>query len=237
MIYPKNSFYTNFVGAYKSNDVEIRKDLLFSQIGQLIAKDKKKVISVFKEVGVTIPKNASDKDVVDAIIKNSDNRRMHIGIAYLIYEQNKKEFENHSNVGGLLGGLLGGSDVADDDNTVTSGKTTTTATDSSGNVVSAIAGAVGSIFGYAKTAKEAQAQKESDRSALMQAAFAYKTAKASQGSNSKSNTVWWIVGGIVVVGAIGLTIYFLSKKGVKADGGVIEEVGSNVNVNAAPKVS
>ena len=88
MKYPEKTFTSNFAGAYKSQDDEITRDLLYHELGWLIANDKKDVLAMLKEIGVTVNAKASDADIINAIVSNSSNRRLHIGVAYLIADKN-----------------------------------------------------------------------------------------------------------------------------------------------------
>lgn len=207
MKYPKESFYTNFVGAYMSKDREITKDLIFNELAQIIVTKRKDVITMLTEIGIKFSKKPTDKEIVDAIIDNlSDDRRVDIVVAYLISEKNKKYEESFSNAGGefwtkLLGYISGGGSTAGSGTTTTTGGTST---------IGGIAGIISSIFSYAQSAKEIKAQKEADKQALLQQILAYKTAK--EGSKGSNTAVYVILGLVVVGGLIGMYLYLKSVK-------------------------
>jgi hypothetical protein len=233
MIYPKDSFYTNFAGAYQSKDVEITKDLIFHELGWLIAKKKKEVLAMLKEIGMKVSKRPTDAEIVKLIIDNKDNRRLHIGIAYLISEKNKEsESDFLGNFGSWVGGVFkkkdktGSTTTASTTDDASSGTPATSMVQSllsndeatsGGNVtvgsdpVSAIAGAIGSIFSFATSFKDADTQKNVEKSKLMQSVMAYKTAQLGSGSGSSNNTALYVIGGILVLGAILTGVYFYSK--------------------------
>ncbi|MEI7962040.1 MAG: hypothetical protein WCI04_06925 [archaeon] len=190
MKYPQDTFYMSFAGAYKAKDNEITKDLIFNELGWLIAKKKKEVLAMLKEIGIKIGKRPSDTEIVKVIIDNKENRRLHIGIAYLITEKNK----------GLESSFLGDEKFSNAvDPKVTVGS----------DPVSAIAGAIGSVFSFATSFKDADTQKKVENSKLMQSVMAYKTAQLGAGSGS--NTTLYVIGGVLVVGAIIAGVYFYSK--------------------------
>lgn len=203
MKFPKDSFYTNFVGVWRSKDVEITNELIKDELAWLIANKRKEVIAMLKEVGITIDNKAKDEKIIDAVLDNRDNVRLHTGIAYLITKRHEPEMEKFS-------GLL------TDEDAPSSGSSSSSDNETGGlgsifgsmNPVSAVANAISSVFGFAQSAKEAKAQKEHDRAELIQSVMAYKTAKAGGGG---SNTTLYIILGLVVVGGL-IAAYFLVNK-------------------------
>ena len=235
MIYPKDSFYTNFIGAYKSKDIAIMRDLVFSQIGLLISTQKKNVIETFKEVGVILPKKPSDSDIVDAIIKYSTNRRLHIGIAYLIHDMNKKQVGDSTNING------------DKSTTDSSATTNATVNGGIGNPVSAIAEAIGGIFDYKVTTKSIAAQKSADRVAMLQNIDDYKTSgfagETLSNFSGKSKKIYYIVGGTLLAIGIGLGIFLYVRHkrkiglGLNANDTMKEAGGTVVAPNVLPNAT
>lgn len=192
MRYPKESFFSNFSEAYKSKDNEIKGDLLNQELARLIVNNKRDLREGFKQVGINLPKKAKDSDYVDAIIKNGDDRRVNVMLAYYIAENNKKELGKQSSADGQ---------------------------DDSGAIIGDVTGAIGDVFGYLKTSKDAAAQEEASKNALMQSVLGYNNATATNGSG---NTGWYVLGVLLIIGAIIGVWYYADKKGKPALGSGLE---------------
>jgi hypothetical protein len=89
MIILKNDFYSSFAGACKSGDGSLVKNITINQLSDLVAYDEKSVISLMNKVGVGIAPDASDKEIVKALVENlKHNEKLRRGIAYLVADNN-----------------------------------------------------------------------------------------------------------------------------------------------------
>ena len=89
MIYLKNDFYSNFNSISQSNDEVSMKGLLIDQISSIIAYNKNGLLDLFIKVDINTSANPSNKEFTILIINNiKTNKKLQIGLAYLIAERN-----------------------------------------------------------------------------------------------------------------------------------------------------
>ena len=93
MIYLENDFYSNFSSMVESNDDVSLNGMFVDQISNLIAFKKPDLISLFGKIGIKVSNNPTNKELSNTIAKNlKTNKKLQIGIAYLIAENNKNYY-------------------------------------------------------------------------------------------------------------------------------------------------
>ena len=89
MIYLENDFYSNFNSMVESNDDLSLKSMFIDQISNLIAFKKDELISLFGKIGIKVSKKPTNKELSNIIATNiKGNKKLQIGLAYLIAEDN-----------------------------------------------------------------------------------------------------------------------------------------------------
>lgn len=89
MIILRNDFYSSFAGAVKSQDSDLIKQMTLNQISDLVAYDEKSVTSLLNKTGVPIASDASDKEIVKALVENMPrNEKLCKGIAFMVADNN-----------------------------------------------------------------------------------------------------------------------------------------------------
>lgn len=89
MIYLENDFYSNFNSMVESNDDKSLNSMLIDQISNIIAFRKENLISLLNKIGIKVSNKPTNKELSEIIAKNlKTNRKLQIGIAYLIAEDN-----------------------------------------------------------------------------------------------------------------------------------------------------
>jgi hypothetical protein len=89
MIYLENDFYSNFNSMVDSNDDRALKSMFIDQISNLIAYKKAELINLFGKIGIKVSKKPTNKELSDIIANNlKGNKKLQIGLAYLIAEDN-----------------------------------------------------------------------------------------------------------------------------------------------------
>lgn len=136
---------SNFSGAIMSNDKQMQKDILLSEIHKILHKNPKSLIEALKNAGVDVPSRISNRHLVHLVVEAVyENAKFRENVGLLISENQHSNFSNGDGAGSKI---LSGA--------------------SSGGVVGSIAGAVDSIFGFAKSKTDAKAQKEADKQRLL----------------------------------------------------------------------
>jgi hypothetical protein len=142
---------SNFSGAVMSNDKEMQKDILISEIHKILHKNPKSLVEALKNSGVDVPKRISNDHLVHLVVEAVyENAKFRENVALLITENNHSNFSNGDGDGEAIkagGKILGGA--------------------SSGGIVGAVAGAVDSIFGFAKSKTDSKTQKQADKQRLL----------------------------------------------------------------------
>lgn len=89
MIYLENDFYSNFNSMVESNDDLALKSMFVDQISNIIAFKKAELISLFDKINIKVSKNPTNKELSNIIATNlKTNKKLQIGLAYLIAENN-----------------------------------------------------------------------------------------------------------------------------------------------------
>jgi hypothetical protein len=89
MIYLENDFYSNFNSMVDSNDDVSLKSMFIDQISNLIAYKKAELINLFGKIGIKVSKKPTNKELSNIIATNlKGNKKLQIGLAYLIAEDN-----------------------------------------------------------------------------------------------------------------------------------------------------
>lgn len=89
MIYLENDFYSNFNSMVESNDEVSTKSMFIDQISNLIAYKKDDLVSLFNKIGIKVSSNPTNKELSNTIANNiKSNKKLQIGLAYLIAENN-----------------------------------------------------------------------------------------------------------------------------------------------------
>ena len=89
MIYLENDFYSNFNSMVESNDDLALKGMFIDQISNLIAYKKADLINLFNKIGIKVSKKPTNKELSNIIATNlKGNKKLQIGLAYLIAEDN-----------------------------------------------------------------------------------------------------------------------------------------------------
>lgn len=89
MIYLENDFYSNFNSMVDSNDDRALKSMFIDQISNLIAYKKSDLINLFGKIGIKVSKKPTNKELSNIIATNlKGNKKLQIGLAYLIAEDN-----------------------------------------------------------------------------------------------------------------------------------------------------
>jgi hypothetical protein len=89
MIYLENDFYSNFNSMVDSNDELSLKGMFIDQISNLIAYKKSDLVDLFGKIGIKVSKKPTNKELSNIIATNlKGNKKLQIGLAYLIAEDN-----------------------------------------------------------------------------------------------------------------------------------------------------
>jgi hypothetical protein len=84
MIYVIRDFYSNFSAATSGKDADSQRDMLISEIGDLIAHDKKDVAEALSTVGIKTDESESNKKIIAKIVNNFSNEKLQLALSYLI---------------------------------------------------------------------------------------------------------------------------------------------------------
>jgi hypothetical protein len=89
MIYLENDFYSNFNSMVDSNDDLALKGMFIDQISNLIAYKKADLVNLFGKIGIKVSNKPTNKELSNIIATNlKGNKKLQIGLAYLIAEDN-----------------------------------------------------------------------------------------------------------------------------------------------------
>ncbi len=196
MQFLNHDYYSNFEGAVKSGDVDLTIDLWVNEVSDIIMSDAGKVIDLLNKVGIKTELDVSDEEIVESIMDNiAINSKLNKGISFLIAEFN---------------GMIKGSDwkqkvdnVADTYKTLLD-KALMNPTTS------------GSIKNDIMKQIKAKADAKGDYKRII-----FKQVKPEAQKKKTNKKALYIIGGILVLTAIGIGIYYYRKnKRLKlADGG------------------
>jgi fructose-1,6-bisphosphatase/sedoheptulose 1,7-bisphosphatase-like protein len=190
MIYGGNMM-SNFSGGILSNDKDMTKDVVLSEVHKILDKSPEVLIETLNSSGQAVSKNVSKKDLVHLTVENLyENPKFRENISALIIAGNETNYYNSDgDVMDKLKGLFNkGGGGADAGSGGSAPKVTVGA-----DPISAIAGAIGSIFSFAQSGKDRKAAKEADKRKLQVALLG--------GDDKKTN---WLpivlIGGILLIG-------------------------------------
>lgn len=188
MVYLDNDFYSSMVANRKNGNIKTTRQEILTQIGDLISKQKSEVIEALNASGVAVQPKATDRIVVNALVKNLPaNRKLQMGIAYLIAKKNDLLIEKKAGFGEKTAeGAAGGAGAGP-----------------IGAIVGAVAGAVGDVFSYKAAKTNAAAQEDANRAALI---------AAISGKKAGGNTGLYIGLGLAAL-AIIAAVVIVKRKG------------------------
>jgi hypothetical protein len=196
MIYGGNMM-SNFSGAVLSNDKEMTKDVVLSEVHKILDKSPEVLIEALNKSGQAISKNASKKELVHLTVENLyDNPKFRENISALIISGNETNYNNaDGDIMDKFKGLFskGNSDGTDGSSIAIDAGSKIGGGASSGGVVGAIAGAIDSVFGTVGKFKDAKNQKEADKRKLQMSLL----------SDDSKKTNWLpivLIGGVLLIG-------------------------------------
>jgi hypothetical protein len=90
MIFQKHDFKMNFEGINASKDKDLQKQMILSEISQLIVSQRANFLEMMRMAGFNVDDNINDIDLSDMIIDNiGKNKKLATGIAYMITERSE----------------------------------------------------------------------------------------------------------------------------------------------------
>ncbi len=192
MLKIKNDFFSKFKKASDSNSADQKKAILNEQIISAILNDREEVLGALDAGGVTLPPNAHNREIINAIVKHAGkNETIQNGLAYVILTNTGTIAESNADAGaeGALGGLKGAMGGA--------------GAGPIGAIIGAVGGAVGAIFSSKAATTNAKAMDDAQRNALV--------LELIKQDGKGSNAGLWIGVSVAAV-AIGLFVYLKVKK-------------------------
>jgi len=212
MQFLNHDYYSNFEGAVKSGDVDLTLDLWVNEVSDLIMSDAGKVIDLLNKTGIKTEQNVSDEEIVESIITNiGNNNQLNRGISFLIAEMNgiiKKDKDWKTKVDNMGATYK-----------ILLDKSLTNSTVS------------GSIKNDIMKQIKSKADSKGDYKRII-----FKQVVPEAAKKKKSKKAYYIIGGLLVLTAIGVGIYFYRKNKAKkalsllVDGGSLVPTGG-VNAN------
>jgi hypothetical protein len=203
MIYGGNMM-SNFSGAVLSNDKDMTKDVVLSEVHKILDKSPEILIETLNKSGQAVSKNVSKRDLVHLTVENLyDNADFRNNISAVIIGGNE---EGYNNADGALMSKLQGlfSKGGSSDSGASSGGGSAPQVTVGADPISAIAGAIGSVFSFAKSKGDAKAQKESDKRKLTMSLL------SDDGSKKTNWLPIVLIGGILLIGG---AVAYVSLKG------------------------
>ena len=179
MIYGGNMM-SNFSGAINSQDNDMAKDVLLSEIHKVLDKNPEVLIDALNNSGIATPSTISKRELIHKVVEALyESEKFRENVSKFVIEEN----ESYNNGDGK-----GVSSIME-------GLSKTGGGAASGGVVGAIAGAVDSIFGTVGKFKEAKTQKQADKNKLL--------ASILEDKPKKTNYLpIIIIGGVLLIGGI-----------------------------------
>lgn len=218
MKYLKHNFVTNFHNATMMGDQQAAKEMLLSELADIIMQHKDMVISDLQAVGVKVPVNATDKQLGKLVIENLDKKdlQQHIsetlihhhqmhglnsnGIYDMMISRGGEDLNLDGEVGAALVGVgkdIGGGAL-------------------SGGTVGAVAGGVKSVADLIGKGKDKQMTQEQTKQQLIALLTAKQNAKNYAQTTKRVMSPWAItgiiVGGALLAAGIGYGIYKATRK-------------------------
>ena len=171
-----------------SGDVNMKRDILLSEIAKKLYTDRQGVIDQLKLTGFSVPATVSDDTLVKMVASAlSQSRRFATILTKNI----------------VKGSYTFAGDADTTKKPIDFGKLI-------GDSAQLISG-IGSIFGGKDRAKADLAKAEAEK-ARAERELADKLGAIKLTQKTGSNMVYWVAGGLLVAGIIGTTIYFIVKK-------------------------
>lgn len=170
-----------------AGDVNMKRDIVLSEIAKKIYTDRQGVIDQLKLTGFSVPDKVSDDTLVKMVASALSRSKR---FATLLTEK-----------------------IVNESYTFASDVPPTKSTDWGkliGDASSIISG-LGSMFGGKNRAKADQAKAEAEKSRA-EVELADKLAAIKITEKTGSNMVYWVVGGLLVAGIVGTTIYLIVRK-------------------------
>lgn len=204
MIYGGNMM-SNFSGAVLSNDKDMTKDVVLSEVHKILDKSPEVLIETLNKSGQAISKNASKKEIVHLTVENLyDNPKFRENISALIITGNENQYNNAD--GALMGKLQGlFSKVGGGSTGGSTGGASAPQVTVGADPISAIAGAIGSIFSFAKSKGDAKTAKEADKRKLQMSLL------SDDGSKKTNWLPIVLIGGILLIGGAVAYVSLKSK--------------------------
>lgn len=85
-----SKFYSNLANYIKAQNESSANRLVMTELGRLLAKDKKDFVEVLRSANISVPDNATDIQLVNAFVDNApSNRRLLLGASFMIGHKNK----------------------------------------------------------------------------------------------------------------------------------------------------
>lgn len=165
---------SNFAGSIKHGDTEMTRGVVLSKISKLIEKEPSLLIKALKDSGVKVSEKATKIELIDKSVEGLHNS-----------EKFRTELAKS-----LVSGSPKFSNAVGDGSGVSTPNVTVGA-----DPISAIAGAIGSIFSFGSSIKQGKDQKEADKRALQM--------QLLQGDTKKTN--WLpvvIISGVLLIGGV-----------------------------------
>ena len=174
MVYLDNDFYSSMVANRKNGNIKTNRQEIIAQIADLISTKKSEVIEALNASGVPVTPKATSRVVVNALVKNlPTNKKLQMGIAYLIAQKNDLLIEKKAGFGEKTAqGAVGGAQAGP-----------------VGAIVGAVAGAVGDVFSYKAAKENRAAQDDANRAALIAAKSGYGYLPLNAGSVLTNSSV------------------------------------------------
>ena len=243
MIHNKVDFSKNINAYYDSGENKKAEKLLMAELGQLMIYHRGHIISALNEAGIETNKDASDKEIANKLASNlAYNDGLRIAISLLLNNLNGNSFYQatgcpegyikqyfnvegdkkgggfgaflSSLVGGFSGGASGGASGSASGGA--SGSVPATQVTVGSDPVSAIAGAIGSIFSFAgsKTAQKTEREKSKSEKDIQRLALAQQILGAKNSQQPPTGMSGGTKATIIILGllAVGTTVYFVMKK-------------------------
>jgi len=193
MIYGGNMM-SNFSGGVLSKDRDMTKDVVLSEIHKILDKSPEVLIETLNSSGQAVSKNVSKKDLVHLTVENLyENPKFRDNISALIIEGNETNYNNLDGDGSFMNKLQGLFNKGGGGADASSGGGSAPKVTVGADPISAIAGAIGSIFSFAQSGKDRKAAKESDKRKLQMSLLA----------DDDKKTNWLpivLIGGILLIG-------------------------------------
>ena len=195
------NFYGNFSNANGSQNKDYEKDVILDEVARLIELDRPSIIAILRESGYKLDPKASKKEVIDYTVRALYNKpQFRNDVSALIVKSNA-DFSNANDE--WFQGLFGKGDTS----TPSAGGSASGAGKGAGRIgadpISAIAGAIGSIFSFGTAQKNQNAEEERTRQEMYAKLL---------GDEEKTN--WMpiiVVGGVLLLGG-GVTFLMLRNK-------------------------